>query len=270
MGPTRGRSRPTCRHRHGSTSSSGARDRARWSRSPPISTRTGCVAQHLEQWNLRDGAMALAMWAELSDDGWTLSFHREGIPPIALRGSGRPLHPYGFDMQSMNVSPRCLSKHDPADHRSERLQPGPGHDDPAHRLRTHPGRVARRRAGGRRPLPQGAPRREGLQRPDLVLARGWARRPRRVLQARLSGLEQLQLERKRRSRWTPSSGRRSGRGCCLASWRHPRFREGVERTRRRAPLRRPAHGPGRAGLPTRHRPSREPGGARPLPGPRSR
>ena len=71
---------------------------------------TGCVAQHLEQWNLRDGAMALSMWAELSDDGWTLSFHREGIPPIALRGSGRPLHPYGFDMQSMNVSPRCLSK----------------------------------------------------------------------------------------------------------------------------------------------------------------
>lgn len=71
---------------------------------------TGCVAQHLEQWNLRDGAMALSMWADLSDDGWTLSFHREGIAPIALRGSGRPLHPYGFDMQSTNVSPHCLSK----------------------------------------------------------------------------------------------------------------------------------------------------------------
>jgi len=71
---------------------------------------TGCVAQHLEQWNLRDGAMALSMWAELSEDGWTLSFHREGTPPITLRGSGRPLHPYGFDMQSMNVSAWCLSK----------------------------------------------------------------------------------------------------------------------------------------------------------------
>src|SRR5678816_204086 len=70
----------------------------------------GCVAQHLEQWNLRDGTMALSMWAELSDDGWTLSFHRAGVPPIALRGSGRPVHPYGFDMQSMNVSPRCLSQ----------------------------------------------------------------------------------------------------------------------------------------------------------------
>jgi hypothetical protein len=71
---------------------------------------TGCVAQHFEQWNLRDGAMALSMWADLSDDGWTLSFHREGNPPLTLRGSGRPLHPYGFDMQSTNLSPRCLSK----------------------------------------------------------------------------------------------------------------------------------------------------------------
>lgn len=71
---------------------------------------SGCVAQHLEQWNLRDGTMALSMWAELSDDGWTLTFHREGIPPIALRGSGRPLHPYGFDMQSTNISAHCLSK----------------------------------------------------------------------------------------------------------------------------------------------------------------
>jgi hypothetical protein len=71
---------------------------------------TGCVAQHLEQWNLRDGAMVLSMWADLSDDGWILTFHREGVPPIALRGSGRPVHPYGFDMQSMNLSPGCLSK----------------------------------------------------------------------------------------------------------------------------------------------------------------
>jgi len=71
--------------------------------------RTGCVSQHFEQWNLRDGAMALSMWADLSEDGWTLSFYREGNPAISLRGSGRPLHPYGFDMQAMNVSPRCLS-----------------------------------------------------------------------------------------------------------------------------------------------------------------
>ena len=70
---------------------------------------TGCVAQHFEQWNLRDGVMALSMWADLSDDGWTLTFHREGFPPIALRGSGRPLHPYGFDMQAMNISSGCLS-----------------------------------------------------------------------------------------------------------------------------------------------------------------
>ena len=74
---------------------------------------TGCVAQHLEQWNLRDGAMALSMWANLSDDGSTLTFHREGISPIALRGSGRPLHPYGFDMQAMNVSSRCIGTSKP-------------------------------------------------------------------------------------------------------------------------------------------------------------
>ncbi|HZW91207.1 MAG TPA: hypothetical protein VFF12_19165 [Myxococcaceae bacterium] len=75
--------------------------------------RTGCVSQHFEQWNLRDGVMALSMWADLSEDGWTLSFHREGSPAIALRGSGRPLHPYGFDMQAMNVSPGCLSRTKP-------------------------------------------------------------------------------------------------------------------------------------------------------------
>jgi len=75
--------------------------------------RTGCVAQHFEQWNLRDGVMALSMWADLSEDGSTLTFHREGIPPIVLRGSGRPLHPYGFDMQAMNVSSRCLGTSTP-------------------------------------------------------------------------------------------------------------------------------------------------------------
>ena len=71
---------------------------------------TGCVARHLEQWNLRDGTMALSMWGDLSEDGWSLSFHREGLPPIVVRGSGRPLHAYGFDLQSMDLAPRCLAK----------------------------------------------------------------------------------------------------------------------------------------------------------------
>jgi hypothetical protein len=70
----------------------------------------GCVARHLEQWNLRDGTMALSMWSDLSEDGSSLGFHREGIPPIVVRGSGRPLHVYGFDLQSMDLGPRCLTK----------------------------------------------------------------------------------------------------------------------------------------------------------------
>ena len=71
---------------------------------------SGCVAQRLEQWNLRDGTMALSMFGELSDDGRSLAFHRQGIPPIVVRGSARPLHPYGFDLQAVDVSPRCLGK----------------------------------------------------------------------------------------------------------------------------------------------------------------
>lgn len=71
---------------------------------------SGCVAQRLEQWNLRDGTMALSMFGELSDDGRSLVFRRQGIPPIVVRGSARPLHPYGFDLQAVDVSPRCLGK----------------------------------------------------------------------------------------------------------------------------------------------------------------
>lgn len=69
-----------------------------------------CVAQHLEQWNLRSGALTLSMWSSLSEDGRTYTFRREGIPPIVLRGSGRPLHVYGFDLQSIDLAPRCLSR----------------------------------------------------------------------------------------------------------------------------------------------------------------
>jgi len=68
-----------------------------------------CVAHHLEQWNLRDGALAMSMWATLSEDGRSYAFHREGAPPLVLRGSGRPLHVYGFDLQSMDLGPRCLA-----------------------------------------------------------------------------------------------------------------------------------------------------------------
>ena len=73
--------------------------------------------------------MALSMWGDLSEDGWSLSFHREGLPPIVVRGSGRPLHAYGFDLQSMDLAPRCLAKTKaPArtGHRARGREPGPG------------------------------------------------------------------------------------------------------------------------------------------------
>jgi hypothetical protein len=46
--------------------------------------------------------MALSMWGDLSDDGWSLSFHREVSRPswCAARG-GHSLH--GFDLQSMDL-----------------------------------------------------------------------------------------------------------------------------------------------------------------------
>lgn len=69
-----------------------------------------CVAQHLEQWNLQDGSMVLSMWGALSADGQSMGFNRQGIAPILVRGSGRPLHVYGFDLQSMDPAPRCLGK----------------------------------------------------------------------------------------------------------------------------------------------------------------
>src|SRR5262249_4472576 len=36
--------------------------------------RSGCVAHHLEQWNLRSGALELSMWSSLSEDGRTYTF----------------------------------------------------------------------------------------------------------------------------------------------------------------------------------------------------
>ena len=70
---------------------------------------SSAVAERLEQWNPRDGAMALTMAGELALDGRTLTLALANGQKLAIAADAGPLHVYGFDLQSLNMAYRHLA-----------------------------------------------------------------------------------------------------------------------------------------------------------------